>query len=323
MSAARFLFAGTPEFALVSLRALVEHDYVPQAVLTQPDRPAGRGKKLTASPVKKFAVDNAIPVWQPATLKTAEIAASIAALEPELMVVAAYGLLLPTGILAIPRRGCVNVHASLLPRWRGAAPIQQAILHGDAETGISLMQMEAGLDTGPVFASAATTIGDQENAGELHARLAELGGDLLVTHFDSIVAGDLQSLPQDDALATYAGKISKADALISWHASATEIARKIRAYNPVPGAVFEFDNEMVKCFVARVCADNTAADTGSIDADAGVGSIVAAGREGIDVVCGKGILRMTQLQRPGRKRISAAEFTAQKNPLGKRLGQRS
>lgn len=318
MSAAKFLFAGTPEFALASLRALTENGYVPQVVLTQPDRPAGRGKKLTASPVKKFAVDNAIPVWQPGTLKASDITEKIAGLQPDLMVVAAYGLILPPAMLATPRMGCINVHASLLPRWRGAAPIQHAILNGDYETGISLMQMEAGLDTGPVFVTAATPIGEQENAGELHDRLAILGGELLVTHFDKIAAGGLQALPQDDALATYAGKINKADALILWHEAAAEISRKIRAYNPVPGAAFELDDEVVKCFVA----ETVGADPLSRNDDASVGSVVAAGKEGIDVVCGTGILRMTQLQRPGRRRINAAEFAAQTNPLGKRLGMR-
>lgn len=318
MSAAKFLFAGTPEFALASLRALTENGYVPQVVLTQPDRPAGRGKKLTASPVKKFAVDNAIPVWQPGTLKASDITEKIAGLQPDFMVVAAYGLILPPAMLATPRMGCINVHASLLPRWRGAAPIQHAILHGDNETGISLMQMEAGLDTGPVFVTAATPIGEQENAGELHDRLAVLGGELLVTHLEKIAAGDLQALPQDDALATYAGKINKADALILWHEAAVEISRKIRAYNPVPGAAFELDDEVVKCFVAEMVA----ADPPSRNDDASVGRVVAAGKEGIDIVCGTGILRMTQLQRPGRRRINAAEFAAQTNPLGKRLGKR-
>lgn len=319
MSAAKFLFAGTPEFALASLRALVENGDVPEVVLTQPDRPAGRGRKLTASPVKKFAVDNSIPVWQPGTLKEPAIAAEIAELQLDLMVVAAYGLILPAAILAAPRLGCINVHASLLPRWRGAAPIQNAILKGDNETGISLMQMEAGLDTGPVFVTAATTIGEHENAGELHDRLAVLGGDLLVKNFARIAAGDLQASPQDDALATYAAKINKADARILWHESALENSRKIRAYNPVPGAAFELDDEVVRCFVAEIIA----ADAHSPNDDANVGRIVAAGRDGIDVVCGTGILRMKELQRPGRKRINAAEFTAQVNPLGKRLGRRS
>lgn len=316
MSATKFLFAGTPEFALASLRALVENGYVPQAVMTQPDRPAGRGKKLTASPVKIFALDNAIPVWQPATLKESESSARIANAEADLMVVAAYGLILPAAILALPHRGCVNVHASLLPRWRGAAPIQQAILNGDVETGISLMQMDAGLDTGPVIAQAATKIGVRENAGELHDRLALLGAQLLVTHFDEIVAGVRQATPQDDTLATYAGKINKGDSHLSWHESAAQISRKIRAYNPVPGASFEFDAELIKCFVA----EDIAWECAGPDDDTRAGTIVAAGKTGIDVACGEGILRMTELQRPGRRRISAAEFAAQLNPLGKLLG---
>ena len=175
MTAAKILFAGTPEFALASLRAMFDHGYVPDAVLTQPDRPAGRGKKLTASPVKNFASEHSIPVWQPASLKDPDVVAQITVVKPDLIVVAAYGLILPQAVLDIPTHGCINVHASLLPRWRGAAPIQQAILSGDAETGISLMRMEAGLDSGPVYVSAATPIDDNESAGALHDRLAGIG----------------------------------------------------------------------------------------------------------------------------------------------------
>jgi methionyl-tRNA formyltransferase len=309
MKPAKLLFAGTPDFALASLRALVDAGHVPVAVLTQPDRPAGRGKKLTASPVKKYAVDHNIPVWQPITLKDADVVAQIATLNPDIIVVAAYGLILPQAILDIPRCGCLNVHASLLPRWRGAAPIQQAILNGDTETGICLMQMEAGLDTGPVYASTATKIGDAESAGELHDRLAALGGELLVAKLPDIVAGKLNAVPQDESEATYAGKIRKQDAAMDWSLSAEEILRKIRAYNPVPGAWFELAGERIKCFKALVLDD--------VEGPPGV--ILQAGKSGIDVTCGRGALRMLEIQRPGRRKVTAGEFAAQQNLAGKRL----
>ena len=216
MSDTRVLFAGTPEFALASLRALIDAGIAPLAVLTQPDRPAGRGKRLTQSPVKQFAIARGIEVLQPATLKDPDEAARVAAFEPDILVVAAYGLIFPQDVLDIPTQGCLNVHASLLPRWRGAAPIQAAILAGDRETGVSLMGMTAGLDCGPVYAEEALTIGPEETAGELHDRLAALGGNLLVRHFAAIVGGTLQAVEQDEAGATYAGKISKQDARLDW-----------------------------------------------------------------------------------------------------------
>jgi len=191
MNTAKLLFAGTPDFALASLRALVNAGFVPAAVLTQPDRPAGRGKKLTASPVKKFALEEKIPLWQPETLKDPEVVSKMIDMRPDVIIVAAYGLILPPAVLDIPRHGCLNVHASILPRWRGAAPIQQALLEGDSETGISLMQMEAGLDCGPVFVCSVTSIGASETAGELHDRLALLGGELLVARLAEILDGTL------------------------------------------------------------------------------------------------------------------------------------
>ena len=310
MSAARLLFAGTPEFALVSLRALVASGRVPLAVLTQPDRPAGRGKKLTISPVKRFAIAADIPVWQPATLKDPDMVARIADLDPDAIIVAAYGLILPRAVLDLPRHGCINVHASLLPRWRGAAPIQHAILQGDADTGICLMRMDAGLDTGPVYASAGTPIGDAETAGELHDRLAAMGAELLVEKLGDILAGRLDPMPQDETAATYAGKIRRQDAAIDWGRSAEEISRKIRAYNPVPGAWFDFDGESIKCWKAEILSD--------MEGYAGV--VLQAGKEGVDIACGSGALRILEVQRPGRRRVTAAEFAAQSNLAGKRLG---
>ena len=309
MSAAKLLFAGTPDFALASLMALVESGHIPDAVLTQPDRPAGRGKKLTASPVKEFALSENIPVWQPETLKDPQVVADIAALEPDVLVVAAYGLILPQQVLDIPKMGCLNVHASLLPRWRGAAPIQQAILNGDEKTGVCLMQMEAGLDTGPVYASAATNIKADESAGDLHDRLAWMGGELLNEHLDDIVAGRITAEPQDESLATYAGKILKTDAHINWNRSAHDIQRQIRAYNPVPGASFGFADERVKCWQARV-----------VDGVEGpAGQVVKADKDGIDVACGEGGLRLLEVQRPGRRKISAAELAGQSDLSGERL----
>jgi methionyl-tRNA formyltransferase len=309
MTAARLLFAGTPDFARAALQALVDAGHVPVAVLTQPDRPSGRGRKLTPSPVKELAVERDIPVMQPVTLKDPHVVGEIAALEPDIMIVAAYGLILPEAVLEVPRLGCLNVHASLLPRWRGAAPIQQAILNGDEETGICLMRMDAGLDTGPVYASAAIDIGPEETAGELHDRLAELGASLLVERLPGIIAGKLAPIAQDEDQATYAGKIRKEDAKIDWSLPATTLHRKIRAYNPVPGAWFELAGERIKCWSATVLDD--------VDGPPGV--VQQSGSDGIDVTCGEGALRLSALQRPGRRRVTAAEFAAQADYAGKRL----
>jgi methionyl-tRNA formyltransferase len=309
MTAARLLFAGTPDFALESLRALHQAGFVPDAVLTQPDRPAGRGKKISESPVKQFAREHDLPVWQPATLKDADIVAQISKAKPDLMIVAAYGLLLPQAVLDLPERGCVNVHASLLPRWRGAAPIQAAILEGDSQTGISLMQMEAGLDTGPVIASAAIGIGEEETTGALQDRLAALGGELLVQKIDEILQGNLEAIPQDALLATYAGKIKKRDAAIDWGLGAEQISRKIRAYNPVPGASFDLDGEIIKCWKAEALDDG----------EGQTGTILSAGKDGVVVACADGAIRLTEVQRPGRRRVTAAEFAGQSNLSGKRL----
>ena len=309
MTAAKFLFAGTPDFALQSLRALHQAGYESAAVLTQPDRPAGRGKKLTESPVKQFACGHDIPVWQPETLKDADIVAQIEGVGPDLMIVAAYGLLLPQAVLDIPVRGCANVHASLLPRWRGAAPIQAAILAGDTVTGVTLMQMESGLDSGPLLASAAVDIDPEDTCGTLHDSLAIIGGDLLVDKFGEILEGKLTANLQDEALATYAGKIRKEDAAIDWNFGAEQIARMIRAYDPAPGASFDLDGEIIKCWKA----------TPIEGVEGPPGMIVAAGKEGVTATCGEGALRLTEVQRPGRRRITAAEFADQKKLCGKRL----
>lgn len=310
MSDTRVLFAGTPEFALASLQALTDAGIVPLAVLTQPDRPAGRGKRLTASPVKQFALDQGIDVLQPATLKDPQVVAQIAAFEPDILVVAAYGLILPQSVLDIPSKGCLNVHASLLPRWRGASPIQAAILAGDEEAGVSLMAMTAGLDCGPVYIEEAVAIGAEETAGELHDRLAALGGELLVRHFDAIVSDALDAVEQDDSRATYAGKISKQDARLDWQEPAEALHRRVRAYNPVPGAFFLLDDTPIKCWRAGVVvgAPGTAA-----------GEVVSAGRDGIVVACGRDALRLDSLQRPGKRSVTAGEFAAAVAMTGRRL----
>lgn len=306
MTKPRVLFAGTPDFALASLKTLVENGVVPVAVLTQPDRPAGRGKKLTASPVKKFAQKEGLPLSQPTTLRDAAVIAEMIAFEPDIMIVAAYGLILPQDVLDVPTQGCLNVHASLLPRWRGAAPIQAAILAADKSTGISLMKMTAGLDCGPVFLSEAIDIGAAETAGELHDHLAALGGRMLAENLATIVAGDMEAIEQDESLVTYAEKVTTADAALDWSQSAEEVSRKVRAYNPVPGAYFRVGEERVKCWRANAVAATTAI----------AGTVLSADRDGIVVACGEGSISLQEVQRPGKGRLSAQEFAAQTNPLG-------
>ncbi len=296
----RLLFAGTPDFALASLKALVESGRTPVAVLTQPDRPAGRGKKLRASPVKEYALERNIPVLQPVTLRDDAIVAELAALKPDLMIVAAYGLILPQNVLDIPTHGCLNVHASVLPRWRGAAPIQAAILGGDEVTGISLMEMEAGLDSGPVFHIEMLNINDGETAGELHDRLAALGGAALVEKLEDILAGRIEPQVQDESLVTYAPKVEKRDAEVDWTVTATDAARRVRAYNPFPGAYFFAGEQRIKLWRAT-----------PVDGAARPGTVLQADRDAIVVACGRDALRLDELQLPGKRRVPATEFAGQ------------
>jgi len=298
----RIVFAGTPEFARASLAALTDSGHSVAAVYTQPDRPAGRGRRLTASPVKRFALEHDIPVLQPETFGLDGVVAEFEALQADIFVVAAYGLLLPQTVLDIPTHGCLNVHASLLPRWRGAAPIQAAILANDEVTGISLMQMTAGLDRGAVFSKAEIQIGSEDNAGELHDRLASLGGELLVRDLNDILSGELMPVDQDESLTTYAAKIRKQDAELDWSLSADALHRHIRAYNPVPGAFF-FANGDVRVKVWE------ASTIPSIDASPG--TFIQYDSQGIIVACGEGGLKLTSLQLPGKRRAAAHEFTAQ------------
>jgi methionyl-tRNA formyltransferase len=304
----RLVFAGTPEFARTSLRALVESGRSPEAVLTQPDRPAGRGKKMTASPVKQYAESLGIPVLQPATLREEAAVAELRAFRPDLLIVAAYGLILPQNVLDIPTHGCLNVHASALPRWRGAAPIQAAILAGDETTGISLMAMTAGLDCGPVYHIDEISIGAAETAGELHDRLAELGGRSLIAHLDAIVVGDLAATAQDDSLATYAPKIEKKDAALDWSLSAEELVRRVRAYNPFPGAY---------CFAGGIRMKVWRAT--AIDGSDEPGKVVQSNRDAVIVGCGAGLLQLDELQLPGKRRVAAREFAGQMDLSDQRL----
>lgn len=304
----RLLFAGTPEFALPALAAAGAGGHEVVGVLTQPDRPAGRGRKLVASPVKRAALAAGVPVFQPETLKRdADLAAALAALAPDVAVVAAYGLLLPRWLLELPAHGCINVHASLLPRWRGAAPIARAILAGDQETGVTIMRMARGLDTGDMLLQRALSIGEQETAGALHDRLADLGGELLGQALAGLAAGTLTATPQDDALASYAPRLTKAEAALDWSGEAGVLARAVRAFNPWPVAHGTLDGQPLRIWQASAS-----------DAPAGTapGTIVAAGEAGIDVACGAGVLRIAELQWPGKRRVRAAEAARGRGLVG-------
>lgn len=295
----RLVFAGTPEFAVPSLVAAARRNEV-VAVYTQPDRPAGRGRALTPSPVKRAAVERGIDVFQPGSLKSQVSRDALAALRPDLLVVVAYGLILPKSILAIPKFGCWNVHASLLPRWRGAAPIQRAIEAGDTGTGVCLMQMEAGLDTGPVLLSQPLDIGADETGGQLHDRLAELGAQVLSDGLGLLRAG-MRPVPQPQPAegVTYAHKIDKAEAKLDWSQPAQVLANKVRAFNPWPMAEAMVAGERLRIHAAVALPR---------ERDAAPGTLLAAGRDGLDVACGEGALRIRTLQRDGGKAITAADF---------------
>ncbi len=297
--ALRIVFAGTPEFAVPALQAADARREV-VAVYTQPDRPAGRGRVLTPSPVKREAGTRGLVVRQPERLKGAAVQDALRALEPDLMIVVAYGLLLPQAVLDIPRFGCWNVHASLLPRWRGAAPIQRAIQAGDAETGVCLMQMEKGLDTGPVLLKLATAIAPQDTAGDLHDRLAQLGAQVITDGLGLLRAGIRPvPQPQPEAGVTYAHKLDKAEAWLDWTRPAPQLADQVRAFNPWPVAEAEVAGEKLRIHAATALA---------LAHDQAPGTLLAAGREGIDIACGEGALRIRTLQRAGGKAITAADY---------------
>jgi methionyl-tRNA formyltransferase len=313
-SPGRIVFAGSPEFALPALAVVADSLHDLCAVLTQPDRPAGRGRALQMSPVKRYALERGIPVMQPESLRRdAQAVAQLRALAPDLLVVVAYGLILPPAVLDLPARGCVNLHASLLPRWRGAAPIQAALLAGDERTGVSLMRLEEGLDTGPVAAARAVTIGARETAGELHDRLAALGAELLASELAGLLDGSAVFVPQPTVGVTYAPKFGKSDARLDWHEPAAALARRIRAYNPWPVAETRLDGRQLRCWDATVLpADAHAA--------AEPGRVLAAGPAGIDVQTGAGILRLLAVQLAGRQRLDAGTFANGQQLPGKVLG---
>ncbi|HET6724796.1 MAG TPA: methionyl-tRNA formyltransferase [Gammaproteobacteria bacterium] len=309
-AAKRVVFAGTPAFAVPALDALLASHYSVAAVYTQPDRPAGRGRRLQPSPVKLRALEAGVPVRQPPTLKDAAEQAALEALAPDAMIVVAYGLILPATILRAPAFGCVNIHASLLPRWRGAAPIQRAILAGDAETGISIMQMDAGLDTGPVLARRATPIAADETSATLHDRLATLGAETIVPALDALIGGTAVSEPQPAAGATYAAKLEKSEARLDWSAPAEQLARQVRALQPWPVAEARLDGAQLRVWAAEPLPGA---------AHATPGSIVDTGRDGIEVATGDGLLRIRTVQRAGGKRIDAAAFARGTSLVGKVL----
>ncbi len=296
----RLVFAGTPDFAVPGLRACLDSQAELVAVYTQPDRPAGRGRKLTAGPVKQLALASGVPVEQPVSLKTEDARSQLAAYRPDLMIVIAYGLILPQAVLDLPRHGCWNVHASLLPRWRGAAPIQRAIAAGDRETGVCLMRMEAGLDTGPVLLHERTPIREDETGGSLHDRLAALGAKVLAEGLARLAAGEpLAATAQDPADATYAHKLEKHEARLDFTRPAPELERKIRAFNPWPVAEAEVASERLRIWEAHALEHTHTAPPGSL---------LAAGPEGLDLACGEGVLRLVRVQRAGGRPVSATDY---------------
>ncbi|TRW48768.1 methionyl-tRNA formyltransferase [Aliidiomarina halalkaliphila] len=296
----RVLFAGTPDFAARHLQALLDtSDMEVVGVYTQPDRPAGRGKKLQASAVKELALKHEIPVEQPESLKSAEAQSQLASYQADVMVVVAYGLLLPKAVLDTPRFGCINVHGSLLPRWRGAAPIQRAIWAGDRETGVTIMQMDEGLDTGPMLAKSHIMICKTDTSASLYEKLAKLGPPTLIETLRALNTGDIRPTPQEDKLATYAKKLTKAEGAIDWNDSAAFIERCVRAFNPWPGSSFLFHGQPIKVWRSQVLDHPLAAPPGTI---------LRADKHGILIACGERALNLERLQPPGKKPMLAADI---------------
>ncbi|MGC1331647.1 MULTISPECIES: methionyl-tRNA formyltransferase [unclassified Pseudomonas] len=309
----RIVFAGTPEFAAEHLKALLASPYEVVAVYTQPDRPAGRGQKLMPSPVKQLALEHGITVLQPPTLRNEDAQAELAALKPDLMVVVAYGLILPQVVLDIPRLGCINSHASLLPRWRGAAPIQRAVQAGDAESGVTVMRMEAGLDTGPMLLKVSTAITAQDTGGSLHDRLAQMGPPAVIQAVGGLAAGTLVGEVQNDELATYAHKLNKDEARLDWSQPADVLERLVRAFFPWPICHSTLNGEAVKVLAAHVS-----------EGQGTPGTILAASKDGLVVACGQQALCMTRLQFPGGKPLNFSDLfnsRREKFAVGTVLGQ--
>jgi methionyl-tRNA formyltransferase len=315
----RLGFAGTPQFAIPALDALVRSRHRLVAVFTQPDRPAGRGQTMQLSAVKQRAIQHGLAVHQPASFKTADADATLRGLDLDALVVVAYGLILPSSALAVPHFGCFNIHASLLPRWRGAAPIQRALLAGDAATGVTIMRMAAGLDTGPMLAAREVQIAERETAGTLHDRLGVLGGELIVEVLEAVANGSARERPQPQSGITYAAKINKAEALIDWGEDAPSILRRVRAFNPWPIAETKLDGAQLRVWDAEL-APVGSLPAGSASAEsASPGTVVAVSGAGVDVACGHGSLRLLRLQLAGRKPLAAQEFIKAQRLAGLRF----
>jgi len=299
-SGLRIVFAGTPDFAVPPLQALIDNGFVPAAVYTQPDRPAGRGRHLQASPVKQAAERAGIPVHQPVSLRDSDSLQALERLAPDLMIVVAYGLILPNRVLEAPTHGCWNIHASLLPRWRGAAPIQRAIEAGDAETGVCVMEIDEGLDTGPVMHTVRTPIGADETGGSLHDKLARTGAEAILHCVRLLAAGEPpQAMPQAETGAVYARKLDKAEARIDWNEPAITLERRIRAFNPWPVTWCMAADERTRIWAAQRLSGNYGEAPGTV---------LSSGKHGIDVATGDGVLRLLELQRPGKRRMAAHDY---------------
>ncbi|MFB2670994.1 methionyl-tRNA formyltransferase [Shewanella xiamenensis] len=299
MKPLNIIFAGTPDFAARHLQALINSHHNVIAVYTQPDRPAGRGKKLTASPVKELALAHNIPVYQPGSLRKEPAQQQLAALNADIMVVVAYGLILPKVVLDTPRLGCINVHGSILPRWRGAAPIQRALWAGDKETGVTIMQMDVGLDTGDMLLKTYLPIEDDDTSASLYEKLAQQGPDALLQALEGLANGTLAAEKQDEALANYAEKLSKEEAMLDWTKSATQLWQEVRAFNPWPVSYFEHQGNTIKVWQTQVSTTSS---------NAAPGTIISASKKGIEVATGDGVLTLLSMQLPGKKPLSVADI---------------
>ena len=299
MKPLNIIFAGTPDFAARHLQALINSHHNVIAVYTQPDRPAGRGKKLTASPVKELALAHNIPVYQPGSLRKEPAQQELAALNADIMVVVAYGLILPKVVLDTPRLGCINVHGSILPRWRGAAPIQRALWAGDKETGVTIMQMDVGLDTGDMLLKTYLSIEDDDTSASLYEKLAQQGPDALLQALEGLANGTLAAEKQDEALANYAEKLSKEEARLDWTKSATQLWQEVRAFNPWPVSYFEHQGNTIKVWQTQVSTTSS---------NAAPGTIISASKKGIEVATGDGVITLLSMQLPGKKPLSVADI---------------
>lgn len=302
----KIIFAGTPIFAVHALQALLASTHEVVAVYTQPDKPAGRGQRITESPVKALAKQHALPICQPTTLKTSTEQQALAAWQADVMVVAAYGMLLPAPVLHVPRLGCINIHPSLLPRWRGAAPIQRTVYTGDIKTGVTIMQMDEGLDTGPMLLQREYTLTSNETSQSLHDKLAIVGAAALLETLRLLEQGKLVATPQDNTQATYANKMTKEEALLDWTLSAIKLDQRIRAFNPWPVAYIPWQGETLRIWQAAIDTAKT---------NAVPGTIVQASRAGIDIATGEGVLRLLEVQCPGSKRVLVGDFYNAKREL--------